>query len=120
MEINNNIKEKINKRELWRKQFGKQFTGYDVFGRFVSQCCSDTKCCSSVALVLPETYGGKNTIENGIILHPLSVEEKGNKLYGIVNKKYFRIKNNRDGTGKIIIRHRKETGKITINDRKED
>lgn len=101
--MENEIFSKIERKALWKKQYGTHFTGYDVFGRFVSQCCSTNKCCSSVSLILPETYGGKKVIENAIILSPKSIEEKKDKLHGIINKKYFRIVNNRDGTGKFII-----------------
>ena len=106
--MENDIFSKIEKKALWKKQFGTKFTGYDVFGRFVSQCCSDTKCCSASTLVLPEAYGGKVSIENGIILHPLSIKEKGDKLYGIANKKFFRIKKNKDGTATILVKNKKE------------
>lgn len=104
--MENTIFSKIEKKLIWKKQFGTHFTGYDVFGRFVSQCCSTDKCCSSASLVLPESYGGKKIIENAIILSPKSLEEKGDKLHGIINKKYFQIVNNRDGTGKIIVKNR--------------
>lgn len=116
--MENNIFSKIEKKLIWKKQFGTHFTGYDVFGRFVSQCCSTDKCCSSASLVLPEFYGGKKVIENGLILSPKSMEEKGNKLYGIVNNRYFRIVNNKDGTGKIIVKDNVvKYNKLNINNK---
>ncbi|BDV03772.1 MAG: hypothetical protein HPPSJP_4930 [Candidatus Hepatoplasma scabrum] len=104
--IESDIFSKAGKKAIWKKQFGTHFTGYDSFGRFVSQCCSDTKCCSSVSLVLPKTYGGKEIFENAMILHPKSLEEKSDKLHGIINKKYFRIINNQDGTGRLIVNNK--------------
>ncbi|BDV03771.1 MAG: hypothetical protein HPPSJP_4920 [Candidatus Hepatoplasma scabrum] len=85
------------KRKIWEKQYGNRLTGYDIFGRFVGRCGLE------VYHILPKSRGGKTVIENAIILSPASNREKGEKLHGIINKKYFQVLNIGNGIGKIII-----------------
>lgn len=82
---------------IWSKQFGNSYSGYDIFGRYV------TKDNFEADHILPKAHGGRTIVNNAQVLHPMSNQEKSDELSGYVNGKWFQIKNNYDGTGDILV-----------------
>ncbi len=84
----------VQRIEIWKRYFGEDNEGKDVFGRPVN--INNFECDH----IYPQSKGGETTIENGMPLSSESNSEKAEKLSGRVNGKIFKIKKEKGLVGK--------------------
>lgn len=87
----------LQREQIWKKYFGNNLEGFDVFGRYVNIFSFE---CDHI---YPKSRGGQTNIINGIPLSKKSNEEKSNNLRGIINGNYFEVKPQKENYGRLYI-----------------